>query len=512
MSLEGTRLGHYQLLRRVGTGGMGEVYLADDTRLTRQVALKVLRIKEETGSSTGHQDAVRLSLRELRTIAMLDHPHILPLYDYGEEEADGKKIAFLVMPFRDEGTLKDWLKRAQAEGTLSAYTVAAMIAQAASALQYAHDRGIIHQDVKPSNFLIRSNPNRPQRPDLLLTDFVMGRVSGNLLGTPIYQAPEQLEGLVVPATDQYALGVMAYEMLTRRPPFQGSLVELRLAHLQKPAPPPSRYKPWLSEEIDKAILRALAKRPEDRFPSIAAFAAALEAVFQPNPFHPSESTWGSRPPDLFQKLGPQQPAQQQGFPSTPDEQVQGSSSTPYPQPQYSPSTPEAYPISIPDFSEATHPRGVMSKVADWLFRGWGKRQQKQDLSLYAVARTTLEADELAMVGKTYWAYAGIAQQQIEHFRSEPFKVTQHDPTQILVFGILVHPSENIEHLRDAYQHLIYRPGFDRPQLVSIPFRVRTAGSCSLLISFYREQQWLKTIKFEFESIEQSASSAVAQGG
>jgi serine/threonine protein kinase len=283
MSLEGSRLGRYQLLKRVGTGGMGEIYLANDTRITRQVALKVLRQKTETSNAASHQDAARMFLREAQAIAMLDHPYILPLFDYGEEELDGKMTAFLVMPFRNEGTLKDWLKRAQAEGNLSAYTVAGMVGQAATALQYAHNRRIIHQDVKPSNFLIRSNPDHPQRPDLLLADFGIARNTGatmilsyNPRGTPIYMAPEQWEGLAYPATDQYALGIMAYEMLTGRPPFQGPQNLLMYAHSQTTPPPPSKYNPRLSTAVDKVILQALAKLPEERYPSIAAFATALQ--------------------------------------------------------------------------------------------------------------------------------------------------------------------------------------------------------------------------------------------
>lgn len=285
MALEGKQLGRYQLVRRVGVGGMGEIYLANDTRITRQVALKVLRTAEETDIPwQQEQEAARLFLGEAQAIATLDHPFILPLFDYGEEQLDGRNIAFLVMPFRNEGTLKDWLRRKQPGSPISPYDVAGFITQAAGALQYAHNRRIIHQDIKPSNFLIRSNPDRPRRPDIMLADFGIAKLSSvttqlatsNPRGTPAYMAPEQWEGKAYPATDQYALAMMAYEMLAGRTPFHGSLNQLMYAHLQTQPPPPSTYNQRLSPDIDYVVLKALSKQPEERFPSIAAFATALQ--------------------------------------------------------------------------------------------------------------------------------------------------------------------------------------------------------------------------------------------
>ncbi|MBO0780963.1 MAG: serine/threonine protein kinase [Ktedonobacteraceae bacterium] len=285
MALEGSQLGRYQLVQRVGSGGMGEIYLANDTRIARQVALKVLRAEPAENTSGMSSDAAaRLFHREAQAIAMLDHSFILPLFDYGEEEINGHKVAYLVMPFRNEGTLKDWLRRTRSgKGIIPQQDIAALIAQAASALQYAHNRRIIHQDVKPSNFLIRSNPDHPQRPDILLADFGIAKnanataqLSNNPRGTPAYMAPEQWHGHAYPATDQYALAIMAYEMLTGHPPFHGSLKQLMQAHLHAKPQPPSTYNPQVSEKIDQVILQALAKEPEERFPSISAFASALQ--------------------------------------------------------------------------------------------------------------------------------------------------------------------------------------------------------------------------------------------
>lgn len=290
MSLEGQHLGHYRLQRLIGSGSMGEVYLADDSRLPRQVAIKVVRNEVSNYPGSGAvSDAARLFLREAKVIARLDHPHILPLYDYGEEMINGANITFLVMPYRPEGSLGQWLALRGGPIVLSSDEALHIIEQAASALQYAHESGIIHQDVKPANFLLRQNRERPDRPDLLLGDFGVAKLSTgtsntsqSIRGTPTYMAPEQWSGEPVPATDQYALGVMAYELLTGRPPFQGPPMRMMYLHLHESPLPPSSINPRLPASVDSVILRALAKSPQDRFPSVAAFAQALRQAMQPS--------------------------------------------------------------------------------------------------------------------------------------------------------------------------------------------------------------------------------------
>src|SRR5215472_11129300 len=179
MSLEGQRIGHYRLVRQLGSGGMGEVYLAEDVSINRQVAIKVMRTEVTPyRNANAIKEATRLFQREAKAIAILDHPHILPLYDYGEDSLDktgsyGNTITYLVMPYRPEGSLAQWLNQRSStaeapEPFLSAQDVAYFVRQAEDALQHAHDRHIIHQDVKPANFLIRSNKENPNRPDLLL--------------------------------------------------------------------------------------------------------------------------------------------------------------------------------------------------------------------------------------------------------------------------------------------------------------------------------------------------------
>lgn len=286
MRLDGKQLGHYQLLRLIGSGGMGEVYLAEDTRVHRQVAAKVVQV----GEGEGGTEAWRLFLREVTAIARLDHPHILPLYDYGEVVLENIHIAYLITPYRAEGSLMAWLHRqanAPQGQQLTLKQVTHIIQQAADALQYAHDRQIIHQDVKPSNFLIRENSEHDAYPTLLLADFGIARLtsatssmSQSVRGTPSYMAPELWAGAASFASDQYALAVMAYELLTGQTPFHGSPMHMMYAHLHTPPPSASALNPLLPAILDTVLLTALAKKPEERFFSISAFARAFQGAFQ----------------------------------------------------------------------------------------------------------------------------------------------------------------------------------------------------------------------------------------
>jgi len=284
MPLEGLQLGHYRLLRLLGSGGMGEVYLAEDTNINRQVAIKVIRTEASAYLSTDSaKESARLFQREVKAISGLDHPNILPLFDYGEEKVNEAILTYMVMPYRQENSLATWLEKRGNSALLSSWDVAHFIRQAASALQYAHDHQIIHQDVKPSNFLIRNNADNPDRPDLLLADFGVAKfstatssMSHSIRGTPTYMAPEQWSAEPVPATDQYALAVMAYELLAGRPPFQGPPMRMMYLHSYTQPQPPSTFNPRLSSAIDVVLLKALAKQPSDRFPSISAFANALQ--------------------------------------------------------------------------------------------------------------------------------------------------------------------------------------------------------------------------------------------
>ncbi|TMD39889.1 MAG: serine/threonine protein kinase [Chloroflexi bacterium] len=290
MPLDGLDIGRYHLLRLIGSGGMGEVYLAEDTRIKRQVAIKVIR-GEAISSVNTHAtpNAARLFEREAKAIARLNHSHILPLFDYGEESVNGISLTFMVMPYCPAGSLDGWLRQkgeARETHALSLQEAAYLLNQAADALQYAHDQQLVHQDVKPSNFLIRST-REAGLPDLLLTDFGIAKLitansssSQSVRGTPSYMAPEQWEGNPVIASDQYALGIMAYQLVTGRLPYQGGPGQIMYQHFTSEPQPPSAHMPFLSMEVDAVILQALAKKPEDRFDSITAFAQAFQQAAQ----------------------------------------------------------------------------------------------------------------------------------------------------------------------------------------------------------------------------------------
>ncbi len=283
MPLEMLQNGRYRILKQLGSGSMGEVYLVEDTRINRQVAIKVIRTEATPyPDSNTTSDAARLFEREARAIAKLNHPNILPLFDFGEEVVNGAPLTYMVMPYCSEGSLATWLQQRGEGNLLSPIDVAHLLHQAADALQHAHDNDIIHQDVKPQNFLIRSNRNAPL-PDLLLADFGIAKLTAGtsgasqaIRGTPIYMAPEQWEGHPVPASDQYALAIMTYQLLAGRPPFQGGPGQMMYQHLSVAPKPPSTLNPALNHDVDTILLRALAKRPENRFVSVSTFGKALQ--------------------------------------------------------------------------------------------------------------------------------------------------------------------------------------------------------------------------------------------
>ena len=329
MRLEGEKLGHYQLTRFIQGGGMGEVYLAQDLTLSRQVAIKVMKTEPVLyPDAQASKDAARLFQREMRAISMLDHPHILTLYEAGEQRIGQESITYMVMPYCPEGSLADWIRRYRSTQPLSPNEVAQILQQAADALQYAHDQHILHLDIKPANFLVRRQTQPSQLPNLLLADFGVAKIattsklSATPRGTFEYMAPEQIEGAPVAASDQYALGIMIYKLLTGRTPYQGALPHVIPYMRNKIDPePPSTINPSLPPTLDKVVLQALAKKPQDRFPSVKEFASAFAAVLklstkqlkspplQQDANQPTQQQIPSQKQQLLQQVDPKQPSQ-----------------------------------------------------------------------------------------------------------------------------------------------------------------------------------------------------------
>lgn len=259
------QLGNYRLVHLIGEGGFAKVYLGVNIYVpTLKGAIKVLR---ETLSDTHEQNSFRM---EAEKLASLHHPNIVRLLEYGVHN----NIPYMVMEYAPEGNLAD---RYPNGIKVPLTTVVTYVQQIASALQFAHDKKMIHRDVKPQNLLLNRDG------DVLLNDFGIAVIAHNtwsqkiedLAGTFAYTAPEQIEGKPQFASDQYSLGVIAYQWLTGKLPFQGShvmLIEQQL--LGRPAPLHIAL-PSISPEVENVVLKALAKDPEQRFLSVKEFANAL---------------------------------------------------------------------------------------------------------------------------------------------------------------------------------------------------------------------------------------------
>jgi eukaryotic-like serine/threonine-protein kinase len=281
MRLEGKQIGRYRFEQLIGRGAMGEVFLAIDPRIRQQVAVKVLQSEPSAYPATNVAHEAERFRREASAIANLRHPHIVPLYDYDETRIDETAITYLVIPYYIEGSFASWLRR-RGSDLVPMEDVVYFVQQAADALQYAHNHQVIHRDVKPSNFLIDTSEN-PNRPNLLLADFGISKFgmastsSGTQsLGTLTYMPPEQLYGRPTYASDQYALAIMAYELLVGHPPFEGPPPVVIRQHMEDQPQPPSMLNPSLPRAIDHVLLRALDKKPENRYPTISEFARALQ--------------------------------------------------------------------------------------------------------------------------------------------------------------------------------------------------------------------------------------------
>jgi eukaryotic-like serine/threonine-protein kinase len=257
------QFGHYRLTRLLGHGGFADVYLGEHIYLGTQAAIKVL----DTHLSSDETEQFR---QEARTIAQLEHPHIVRVLDFGVEE----QRPFLVMAYAPDGSLRQHYPR----GTrLPLEKIVQYIRQSADALQYAHDKKLIHRDVKPENMLLG------RYDEILLSDFGLAIVTQSssheeardISGTIAYMAPEQARGKPRPASDQYALGIVVYEWLCGTRPFEGSYQEIAVQHVLMPPPSLRNQHPTISPMLEEVVMKALAKDPHQRFASIKDFADAL---------------------------------------------------------------------------------------------------------------------------------------------------------------------------------------------------------------------------------------------
>lgn len=265
--------GRYRLLRLLGAGGMGTVYLAEDPELGRKVALKLPHF---TGSPDVQERSRQRFLREARAAAAVRHAHVCPIYDVGEHDG----TPFVVMAYIEGCSLAQRLQR---EGRFREPRQAVALAvQVAEGLAAVHDQGVIHRDLKPGNVLLDSSG------DAYLTDFGLARwqddaehltADGVVIGTPAYMAPEQISdefGPVTPRTDGYSLGVVLYQMLTGRLPFTArEPMRLFVQVLHDSVSTPRELRPDLDPGLERIVLEAIARRPEDRFPDARQLAAAL---------------------------------------------------------------------------------------------------------------------------------------------------------------------------------------------------------------------------------------------
>jgi serine/threonine protein kinase len=329
----GQPIGEYRLMRKLGGGSFGTVYLAEHIHEHTRAAVKVLNMQ-----LTRSED-LKNFIKEASTIR-LRHPHIVPLLNFGISRDD---LPFLVMEYAPKGTLRD---RHPKWERIPLPTIVTYVNQLALALQYAHDQRIIHRDIKPENILVRADGT------LLLSDFGVARTleptisnTQTPVGTPPYLAPEQYMGYPCFASDQYSLAIIVYEWICGVRPFEGS--DIGLVYQHKCVPPPSLRDrlPTLPAAVEQVVFKALAKAPEDRFSRIQEFASALHAAVEPLPsmlilsptseaskvnlLQPSaQSPKKKRPRNAPIRLQPLNTSSYNTVPLIPPEQVQASSLQP----------------------------------------------------------------------------------------------------------------------------------------------------------------------------------------
>src|SRR5713226_196381 len=269
--------GRYRILRKLGTGGMANVYLAEDEVLGRRVAIKILNDRH-----AGDDQFVERFRREAKNAASLSHPNIVSIYDRGEAEG----TYYIAMEYLDGRSLKELIV---ARGPAPIHLAVDYARQILAAIRFAHRHGIVHRDIKPHNVLVDGEGR------LKVTDFGIARAgasqmteAGSIIGTAQYLSPEQARGTAVDQrSDLYSLGVVLYELLTGTLPFNGDTpVEIAMKHLSTIPEPPSERKPDVPRDLDLIVMRALAKDPDDRYESAEEMDADLERFMRGSAISP----------------------------------------------------------------------------------------------------------------------------------------------------------------------------------------------------------------------------------
>jgi serine/threonine-protein kinase len=273
-----TQLGRYTILERIASGGMATVFRARDINLDRDVAIKLLH--NHIATEPGFKERF---VQEARTLASINHPHIVQIYDFDVEERNGEPLTYMVMQYVPNTTLDSLLKEHQKRSELLPYDqVRTIIADVCSALSYAHERGLVHRDIKPGNVLIDHNQRA------VLTDFGIARLArtsaitqeGTIVGTPAYMSPEQATGDKIDGrSDLYSLGVILFQLLTGRLPFEeDNTVSMLLKHVQVPPPQVSDLLETGSRVYDLVVAKALAKNPQERYQTAEEFARDVQRM------------------------------------------------------------------------------------------------------------------------------------------------------------------------------------------------------------------------------------------
>ncbi|MCA9894774.1 MAG: serine/threonine protein kinase, partial [Anaerolineae bacterium] len=292
-NLTGKTIGPYELQQEIGRGGMATVYSGRQLSMNRMVAIKVLprHFLHDPGFLERFE-------REVEVISKLEHPHILPIYDYGETEG----VPYIAMRYLGGGSMADLIRR----GVPELKDIVQPMRQVAEALDYAHQRGIIHRDLKPGNIMLDESGNA------YLSDFGIARVMGSdltgsaIIGTPAYMSPEQAHGAPIDArSDIYSLGIVLFELITGHEPYHAETpMGLLLMHINEPIPPLTKFRDDVPPSLQHVVERATAKDPDQRYSSAGELAESLAAAVRGEAVTPAPMAPISYPPPPTQHTPP----------------------------------------------------------------------------------------------------------------------------------------------------------------------------------------------------------------